>query len=658
MARIISPPLSDIDKLRQPLTPGEREVLDLFDSRLSPDWEIYVQPHLNGLRPDFVLLNPNVGVAVFEVKDWALEAMSYRIEGSDARGYRLRAVAPDGTDCDREAANPISQAERYRRALFEIYCPRLSGELPFSPITAGVIFTRSRIESVVDVFGRMMKRERPRNDRDEPPFDPMYPVSGSEELRSGDLKAIFPRSSTKQSKVMTPERADDLRGWLVEPDFSKESRRPVVLDKDQKDLASDRTASGYRRIKGPAGSGKSLVIAARAAALVAEGKKVLIVTFNITLWHYLRDLVVQCLFAHDPRRLDRPMDHLTFAHFHGWCRAVCEDSGQISAYLDHFKSLPKGKERGSILENVLEVAVPELVTIILEQGQSERYDAILVDEGQDYNPRWWNALRKVLRDGGEMVLVADQTQDLYGRSPAWTDEAMRGAGFSGPWSRLSVGHRLPVDAQRLFRDFAERFLPADNVDLPDKAQTSLDLEPCHLRWVQCDEADAAATCIAEMSEMMKRSGLEFDLSNSDLCVLTDNQGVGEAVVNAARAKRIKAVETFSKDSRLSKRKKMAFFMGASGVKATTIHSFKGWETRMLILHVSQADNPEALAAVYAGLTRLKRHKKESFLTVVCSTAALREYGSSWPEFMDLCRGPWLTQIFDDSGMDRPFFPRS
>jgi hypothetical protein len=46
------------------------------------DWEIYVQPHLNGLRPDFVLLNPRIGIAVFEVKDWDLSAMGYSSTGS------------------------------------------------------------------------------------------------------------------------------------------------------------------------------------------------------------------------------------------------------------------------------------------------------------------------------------------------------------------------------------------------------------------------------------------------------------------------------------------------------------------------------------------------------------------------------------------------
>ena len=85
MARIISPPADQIDNLRQPLTPGERMVFEFFDTHLAREWEIYLQPHLNGLRPDFVLMNPHAGIAVFEVKDWNLDAMEYVVKEREGR---------------------------------------------------------------------------------------------------------------------------------------------------------------------------------------------------------------------------------------------------------------------------------------------------------------------------------------------------------------------------------------------------------------------------------------------------------------------------------------------------------------------------------------------------------------------------------------------
>ena len=77
MSRLVSPPASEFPKFRTPLQEGELEFFYFLDSNLDEKWEIYVQPHLNGLRPDFVLLHPHKGAAIFEVKDWNLKKMEY-----------------------------------------------------------------------------------------------------------------------------------------------------------------------------------------------------------------------------------------------------------------------------------------------------------------------------------------------------------------------------------------------------------------------------------------------------------------------------------------------------------------------------------------------------------------------------------------------------
>ena len=81
-SRIVDPPLAELQNLRQPLTEGEQRVLEWFLEILPSGWEIYIQPHLNGLRPDFMLLHPKNGIAVYEVKDWSLRDMDYFVGGS------------------------------------------------------------------------------------------------------------------------------------------------------------------------------------------------------------------------------------------------------------------------------------------------------------------------------------------------------------------------------------------------------------------------------------------------------------------------------------------------------------------------------------------------------------------------------------------------
>jgi hypothetical protein len=81
----IIPAVETIPSQRQPLTDGEKLVLNFFAANLTSDWEIYVQPHLNGLRPDFVVLSPKKGIAVYEVKDWNLSAMRYFFKEATGR---------------------------------------------------------------------------------------------------------------------------------------------------------------------------------------------------------------------------------------------------------------------------------------------------------------------------------------------------------------------------------------------------------------------------------------------------------------------------------------------------------------------------------------------------------------------------------------------
>lgn len=271
----------------------------------------------------------------------------------------------------------------------------------------------------------------------------------------------------------------------------------------------------------------------------------------------------------------------------------------------------------------------------MRQPGAPRYDAVLIDEGQDYRLTWWNALRLACKEDGEMLLVADRTQDVYGTAEAWTDEAMIGAGFSGPWNALQANYRLPRAALEAAREFAARFLPARTMDLPAApVEGEFAIEPCALRWVQCETGETLSTCIRELKALMLQTG-EKGLANADITFLTDETSFGRMVVEVLNRDEIRTVATFDEDERERRREKMGFYMGDARIKATTLHSFKGWEARLLIVHVSKARGADSRALIYAGLTRLKLSPLGSWLTVVCSTPELADYGRTWPDQVEV-----------------------
>ena len=98
---------------------------------------MYIQPHLNGLRPDLVLLNLKVGIAVYEIKDWSPTIIRRSIEW------------------DRTIRNPASQICRYKDEILELYCPRLHDRIgcaAIQVITADLIFTKVNQAKVVQIL--------------------------------------------------------------------------------------------------------------------------------------------------------------------------------------------------------------------------------------------------------------------------------------------------------------------------------------------------------------------------------------------------------------------------------------------------------------------------------------------------------------------------
>jgi len=637
MSRIIDPPRGSFDLLPTPLTSGELEVVDFLDHYLSDDWEIYVQPFLNGLRPDVVVLHPRVGVAVFEVKDWNFSAISYSVRSSTT-SKRPTLVATDREGKMFHPEDPVRKVDHYQKEIFELYCPRLDQKYGLAAITAGVIMTRAtrdQIEDNLELIRRDLVAQNPKR-------DPYLVIATREDLKSGSIARVFPSAEYPVSKLMTPRIADDLRGWLREPSLSRDQREPLQLDAGQRQLVSSRTETGYRRIRGPAGSGKSVVIAARASELAASGQNVLVVSFNITLVNYLRDLAVRHVAS---RRGIR--QQVCFLNFHAWGKRLCMESQNESAY----EAIWGRQGFGEVMKDGL----ADLVASIYQDpdrsnaGQPlPRYDAILVDEGQDFRLSWWNALRLALAPEGEMVLAADRTQDIYSTASAWTDSAMTTAGFRGPWSELKISYRLPPKGVELAREFASSFL-GDQAMLPEPdPQMGLDdLFPSHFRWVQVNgSSDYVEVFITEYRRMMISLG--EGQANADMTLISGKEA-GRKLVEALFARGVNVLHTFGKVDdhgkpgetaeeggwQLERRQKMSFFQGDARLKATTLHSFKGWESRNLLVFLPEVRSREDLSLVYIALTRIKRDEAGSRITVICGSPELRAYGKKWP---DHCEG--------------------
>ena len=409
------------------------------------------------------------------------------------------------------------------------------------------------------------------------------------------------------------------------------------LDQQQFTIATTRTETGYRRVKGPAGSGKSLALMGRAAMLACEGKTVLVCSKVITLGNYLKNLVEQFL----PQEVSQ---RIIFDHFHSWCRYVCEHAGYKNTYDQLWNRYPK--------DEVLNYRMAELVSAVYEAPNTQNlpaYDAILLDEGHDFQIVWWQTLRKAIKQGGEALFVCDKTQDLYRTANVWTDETMEGleCGFTGRWMELTGSYRLPAGIIPILEDFLKRFPYHGDINIPPpKITEDTDLFD-KFRWVQVPSWKSPVDACIEEVERLR------DDPDIPTVYFLSGKKVGMQVVSELKQSEMDVLDTHAEGWQQSRSKKFDFHPGCAEVCATTVHSFKGWETSHLVVHVDRINRYEDRTLLYTALSRLNKHLKGASLTVVSSCPELEQFGrDNFPDFDSASLGVSIPNIVEVN--DIPF----
>jgi hypothetical protein len=149
-------------------------------------------------------------------------------------------------------------------------------------------------------------------------------------------------------------------------------------------------------IPGVAGSGKTLLAIKKAEFLAQSGYRVLLTCFNRSLGDWLQTRVY--------RHADIPPGSIRVANFDSLAEQLVDESG-----LERPRK-PAGRNQNAYYETKL----PELV--FDHAGEiDERFDAIIVDEGQDFTSARWTALQALMSDpvNGVFYIFFDSHQGIY-----------------------------------------------------------------------------------------------------------------------------------------------------------------------------------------------------------------------------------------------------
>ena len=616
MSNRLYPNWEQLNSAHSPLTPGERAFLLFLDENLPKDkiwtkdksltdydgWLIFAQPFLNGSRPDIIIFNPFVGVMIYEVKDWNLR--HYKKENgkvwvSDCKGtYQIK--------------SPLRQVEHYKDKIIGQLVPGL-GEMMdknkanFGLIKTGVYFHGATSEEAQEIFVSPNKDIR------------YFPIVGYDNLKVSALKEIVPDVSYTKSRYWDRQWNDELIFWFNPPYHYIEQGTALTLKGNQIKLATPQ--SGHHRARGVAGSGKTQALAYRAAGLAAQGFNVLIISFNITLWHYIRDMIARAPFKFK-------WDKITFNHFHGFCKDKLNEF-EAEWPRSYDTELLTREQREATLEIFFKSVVPATVIGSIREDEYAKYDAILIDEGQDYHFEWYSMLNEYfLSPRDELLVVCDKKQNIYDREMDWIDKRVTKQGlekFKDGYIDLTTSYRMPQRVAEMSNEFSELFELNQDIRLSKIDGAPVLLYAQHIVWLNMPDEEWLDYVHNAFLRLKKER-----YSPSDIVILLPNHKYGQACVAAFKEKNIEANHVFEDNSEAKYHAlKKAFWMGDSRLKISTIHSFKGWELLNIILYIPKTapeSNKKLDAIIYTAITRTKEN-----LIVLNANPRYQAFGEKFPK---------------------------
>ena len=187
---------------------------------------------------------------------------------------------------------------------------------------------------------------------------------------------------------------------LISKDISDEEAVRVTLTQQQARLLR---ALGSRRralICGGAGTGKTLLALERARELAAQGLKTLLVCYNRPLADYLKAAVQGADNLHA----------MTFHQLCEWRISVARTETGKDFLVDAMAAYPTSDR--------FKLQLPFAFALAVEATEF-RYDAIIVDEAQDFEAEFWLGLDTLLANETEIWLYVfyDHNQAIYANSP-------------------------------------------------------------------------------------------------------------------------------------------------------------------------------------------------------------------------------------------------
>lgn len=342
------------------------------------DGILYIKPQIRDFNLDFLLIDFSRGVFIFKVIDWKHEEIEY-----------MNSVV--GEVREKGTKNPffqIKQNYNYFKSLFENQDLLLNneGELKFEFKTF-VVFTQMKsnhIKNIIYKSHNNYKEYITKENLDK--FDLDVSFSKKRDRLNTNVISCIRGCIYPEILITNVEKKDQ----FFNDDLIEETIK--VLDLQQEKLAKN-LKSGFQLVTGVPGSGKTVVLISRAIHLAKTHPtwKIKILTYNRTLKSKIESKInyLKPILQFEGINLN----NLTVDTFH-----------TLALEISQLKPINNSEFWKTELP---EIAFNKAIPI---------YDAILIDEYQDFKERWIEVCIKSLKlidNEKNLLLVGDPSQTIY-----------------------------------------------------------------------------------------------------------------------------------------------------------------------------------------------------------------------------------------------------
>jgi len=483
---------------------------------------------------DFVVAHPDFGLLVLEVK---------------GGGIAFDAVSGEWTSTDRNGAihsikDPAGQARTSKHTLLRSLQMLRGWDNRWLTLGHGVVFpdVDMRQQSLRIDLPAQIVIDRNGVDQIKERVEQIFGYFQGEDRQAGplgeDRASLVTELLARSFQLRTPLGAE----------LAYEDDRIIELTEQQMQILNFLANHRRAAIQGCAGSGKTMLAVEKARRLAAQGFDVLLTCFNVALARHLS--------------ISMP-PNVTVLHFHSLCEQLVKEAG--------LRAIPPQDQNiyyNEFLPSLLLDAIEEL---------GPQYDAIIVDEGQDFMEEWWLALSALLHDDKEGVfyIFFDDNQNLYrgaDRLPGLIDQA--------PFA-LNENCRNTATIHRLVAQFHPQ-----GGSIRSRAPIGRDPE-----WIAYDSNVAMLKLLQQrLHQMINEEGI----ASSELVVLTP-KAEGRSALDEGLA-----LGNF----RLTRKEPTR----PTDIAVRTVHAFKGLDRRVVILaEVDPWASRELATLLYVGCSRARTH---------------------------------------------------